>query len=155
MDQIRNKSIEKMNKDIKTNDDKHEKGRVFKSNQNYVFDQIIYGLAIDEKIKKYIESGKLGVNEYIHFDGDEGIDPETRIEIPEDMEKAKKYDKESDTFVEINWELGLSFQGKSGYKFRKYLENYIDNKYPDEPFVSVQLWKATNFTGYTLKFRKS
>lgn len=152
MDQIRNKSIEKMNKAIKTNGDKQERSKVFEANQNYVFDQIVYGLALDERIGKFIESGKLSRNEYLNFDE---IDPLTQIEIPEDMEKAKRFDKESDSFVEINWELGLSFEGKSGYKFRKYLENYIKDKYPDEPAVSVQLWKADKFEGWTLKFRKS
>ena len=39
--------------------------------------------------------------------------------------------------------------------FRKYLENYIKDKYPDEPLVSVQLWRADRFEGWTLKFRKS
>lgn len=155
MDQIRNKSLEKMHKAIKANETKDERGKIFQENQDYVFSQIVYGLALDERIGKFIDSGKLSRNEYINFDGDEGIDPETQIEIPEDIEKAKKYDKESDTFVEINWKLGLSFEGKSGYKFRKYLENYIKDKYPDEPLVSVQLWKADKFEGWTLKFRKS
>ncbi len=152
MDQIRNKSIEKMNKAIKANETKDERSKVFEANQIYVFDQIVYGLALDEKIGKFIDSGKLSRNEYINF---QEIDPETQIELPEDIEKAKKYDKESDTFVEINWKLGLSFEGKSGFKFRKYLENYIKDKYPEEPKVTVQLWKATNFAGWTLKFRKS
>ena len=152
MDQIRNKSIEKMNKAIKANETKDERSKVFEANQIYVFDQIVYGLALDEKIGKFIDSGKLSRNEYINF---QEIDPETQIELPEDIEKAKKYDKESDTFVEINWKLGLSFEGKSGFKFRKYLENYIKDKYPDEPAVSVQLWKADKFEGWTLKFRKS
>jgi len=152
MDQIRNKSIEKMNKAIKANETKDERSKVFEANQIYVFDQIVYGLALDEKIGKFIDSGKLSRNEYINF---QEIDPETQIEIKEDMEKAKRFDKESDTFVEINWKLGLSFEGKSGFKFRKYLENYIKDKYPEEPKVTVQLWKATNFTGWTLKFRKS
>ena len=152
MDQIRNKSIEKMNKAIKANETKDERSKVFEANQIYVFDQIVYGLALDEKIGKFIDSGKLSRNEYINF---QEIDPETQIEIKEDMEKAKRFDKESDTFVEINWKLGLSFEGKSGFKFRKYLENYIKDKYPDEPAVSVQLWKADKFEGWTLKFRKS
>ena len=153
MDQIRNKSLEKMKTAIKANENKDQRAQVFEENQDYVFSQIVYGLALDERIGKFIDSGKLSRNEYLNWD--DGIDPETQIEIPEDMEKAKRFDKESDTFVEINWKLGLSFQGKSGYKFRKYLENYIKDKYPDEPAVSVQLCKADKFEGWTLKFRKS